>query len=365
MEFSLFYFANEVGRQGSPGLYRLLLEGARFADRNGFSAVWTPERHFHPFGGGYPNPSVTGAALAAVTERIGIRAGSVVAPLHHPLRIAEEWSVVDNLSGGRVGISFASGWHAVDFVLAPDKYAGRKESLTGLVQTVRSLWRGDALTATDGCGQKAEVRVFPPPVQRELPVWVTSSGNPRTYDLAGALGANLLTHLLGQDLGSLAEKVARYRSAFREATHGERQGHVTLMLHAFLADDVEAARAAVREPLSAYLRSSFDLVVMLASSGGLALDPAELMPEDAEFLVARAFDRYFERLGLFGTPRTCGALVDKLAAIGVDEIACLIDFGLGLDATMSSLQRIAELARRHDSLPVTSRHLGSHLARSG
>ena len=62
--------------------YRLLLDGARFADAHGFAAVWTPERHFHAFGGLYPNPAVTGAAVAAVTSRVSIRAGSVVLPLH-------------------------------------------------------------------------------------------------------------------------------------------------------------------------------------------------------------------------------------------------------------------------------------------
>ena len=85
--------------------YRLLLEGAKFADREGFTAVWTPERHFHAFGGLYPNPSVASAAIAALTTRVQIRAGSVVLPLHHPARVAEEWALVDNLSQGRVGIS--------------------------------------------------------------------------------------------------------------------------------------------------------------------------------------------------------------------------------------------------------------------
>src|SRR5215212_2173828 len=113
IQFSLLYFDGKGGAQRRDK-YRLLTEGAKFADTHGFTAVWTPERHFHPFGGLYPNPSVTSAAIAAVTERVMIRAGSVVAPLHHPLRIAEEWSVVDNISGGRVGLSFASGWHAVD-----------------------------------------------------------------------------------------------------------------------------------------------------------------------------------------------------------------------------------------------------------
>jgi natural product biosynthesis luciferase-like monooxygenase protein len=125
LDFGLFYFADDV-RTGTDQ-YRLLLEGAKFADTHGFSAVWTPERHFHQFGGRYPNPAVTAAAIAAVTERIAIRAGSVVAPLHHPARIAEEWAVVDNLSGGRVGISFAPGWHLVDFALRPENYAGRRQ----------------------------------------------------------------------------------------------------------------------------------------------------------------------------------------------------------------------------------------------
>ena len=84
MDFSLFYFASaEVGKSAEK--YRLLIEGAKFADTHGFAAVWTPERHFHEFGGLYPNPSVTSAAIATVTERIQIRAGSVVLPLHDPL----------------------------------------------------------------------------------------------------------------------------------------------------------------------------------------------------------------------------------------------------------------------------------------
>ncbi|MFD0574449.1 LLM class flavin-dependent oxidoreductase [Kitasatospora gansuensis] len=97
IDFSLLYFGSDA-EASSEDRYRLLLDGAKFADRNGFTAVWTPERHFHQFGGLYPNPSVMAAAVAAVTERVQVRAGSVVLPLHDPLRVAEEWSVVDNIS---------------------------------------------------------------------------------------------------------------------------------------------------------------------------------------------------------------------------------------------------------------------------
>lgn len=80
-DFSLFYFASDAAQTASgPDRYRLLLDGARFADTHDFSAVWLPERHFHAFGGSYPAPSVLAAAVAQVTDRIGIRAGSVVMP---------------------------------------------------------------------------------------------------------------------------------------------------------------------------------------------------------------------------------------------------------------------------------------------
>src|SRR5205807_362890 len=83
--------------------YRTLIEAARFADTHDFAAIWLPERHFTFMGSLYPNPAVLHAALARETKRLRLRAGSVVLPLHDPIRVAEEWAVVDNLSAGRAG----------------------------------------------------------------------------------------------------------------------------------------------------------------------------------------------------------------------------------------------------------------------
>ncbi len=90
MKFGLMFFASsEESLSGNK--YRVVLESARFADANGFSSVWVPERHFTQLGSLYPNPAVLHAALAASTSRVRLLAGSVVVPLHHPIRIAEEW----------------------------------------------------------------------------------------------------------------------------------------------------------------------------------------------------------------------------------------------------------------------------------
>ena len=205
IQFSLFYFG-KYDSEFVSDKYNLLFEGAKFADENGFAALWMPERHFHAFGGFSPNPSVISAALAKVTQRIQLRAGSVVLPLHHPIRVAEEWSIVDNLSKGRVGISFASGWHPNDFVFAPEAYGNHRELMFQEIETVQKLWRGESIQARDGAGSNISVKLFPMPMQPEVPIWITIVNNPETYIRAGEIGAGVLTNLMGQTVEDLAQE---------------------------------------------------------------------------------------------------------------------------------------------------------------
>lgn len=150
--------------------YRLVHDAAAAADRLGYEAIWLPERHFDIFGGLFPNPSVLAAALAGTTKRCHLRAGSVVAPLHDPIRIAEEWSVVDNLSGGgRIGLSIGSGWNTNDFVLAPDRYETRVADSRDSVAELRALWAGRRVTRRNGSGRTVEVAIQPAPLSGELP----------------------------------------------------------------------------------------------------------------------------------------------------------------------------------------------------
>ena len=120
LDFSLFFWnlATAENRNDADP-YDLLMRSAEFGDQHGFKAIWTPERHFHDFGGLYPNPAVTSAALASRTKTIDIRAGSCVLPLHHPVRVAEDWAMVDNLSHGRVGLAMAAGWQPNDLSFDP------------------------------------------------------------------------------------------------------------------------------------------------------------------------------------------------------------------------------------------------------
>ncbi len=355
IEFGLFFWnvASEAELQARDK-YRLLLDAARFADTHGFCAVWTPERHFASFGGLYPNPAVTSAALATITERVALRAGSCVVPLHHPIRIAEEWAVVDNLSNGRVGLSVAAGWAAPDFALRPENHARAKQVMFESAEQVQRLWRGETLRFPGPQGD-VDVRTLPRPVQAELPLWVTTAGNPETFAEAGRLGANVLTHLLGQTVEEVRAKIAAYRRARREAGHAGR-GTVTLMLHSFIGDSRAAVEAAVRGPMKDYLRSAMALVKAAAwhfptfrqqlnAEQGKSLDAffAEANEADMDALLEFAFQRYFGESGLFGTPEDALAMVERVAAADVDEIACLIDFGIDAQTVLDHLPHLDRL----------------------
>ncbi len=354
MAFSLFYFAAGQDDSAPGSAYRLLLEGAKFADTHEFSAVWTPERHFHAFGGLYPNPAVTTAALATITSRVSLRAGSVVLPLHNPLRVAEDWSVIDQLSGGRVGLSFASGWHADDFAFRPENYERRREVMLESIETVTKLWRGEKVDVVNGQGKSISVSVLPRPVQATPPIWIASAGSVDTFKMAGRIGANVLTNMLGQDIDDLRNKFAAYREARRDAGH-DGPGTISVMLHTFVCESTETARELAREPFSNYLKSSFDLIKVapsmfpafrqpsLDAGEAKGFDAARFTADDMDALMEHAFDRYFETAGLFGSPEKALSMVDRLKSIGANEVACLIDFGVDTDVVLESLTHLDRL----------------------
>jgi natural product biosynthesis luciferase-like monooxygenase protein len=338
MDFSVMFWGDASSCEDVGRYHQDVVRLAKVADEEGFVGVWLPERHFNPWGGQHPNPAVLAAALAVTTRSVRLRAGSVVLPLHHPIRVAEEWAVVDNLSGGRAELSIATGWNADDFVFAPDNYRNRKSEVWSTIETVQRLWRGESHRARNGNGQTAEVSTYPRPRQPHLPIWITSAGGVDTMEEAGRRGFGLLTHLLGQDFDTLAGKLARYYACRAEAQVSS-QPRVALMVHAFLGRRRSEVKETVRPALRSYLQNSAALAI-----------PAEKRAEWAGIsdvvkrqMAETAFERYFETASLMGTTESCLPLVARLREMGVTEICCLIDFGLPTDLVAESLRHLTEL----------------------
>ncbi|MYT74071.1 MULTISPECIES: MupA/Atu3671 family FMN-dependent luciferase-like monooxygenase [unclassified Streptomyces] len=352
-DFGVYFFGDYPDAEDTSQAYDRIVETARFADTHGFSSLWIPERHFHSFGGLFPNPAVLAAALARETERIRLNAGSVVLPLHDPVRVAEEWAVVDRLSGGRVGLGCATGWHARDFVLHPDRFERRTEIAFEHLDAVRELWRGGTLLRESGDGRPSDVSTLPRPVQEAPPMFLATSGRRASYEEAARRDLGIVTNLMNQSVAELAANIAHYRAA--RARHGldPDAGRVTVLLHTYLADDHATARERAREPMTRYLRSSLQ---MRSAAGAVASgerDVAEASEADLEYLFLRAYDRYCDERALIGTPETCAPVVAALRAAGVDEIAALVDFGMPGDLARAGLDRLAALREATAAQDVT------------
>ncbi len=129
------------------------------------------------------------------------------------------------------------------------------------------------------------------------------------------------------------------------------------MLHTFVGPNEDEVRETVRGPMKEYLRSSVDLIKQAAwtfptfvqRGGEQGKSPVEIMdsqplsPQDMDALLEHAFARYYGTSALFGTPQRCLTLVDKFKGAGVDEIACLIDFGVATDTVLAHLKDLKEL----------------------
>jgi natural product biosynthesis luciferase-like monooxygenase protein len=259
------------------------------------------------------------------------------------LRIVEEWGLVDRISGGRVGVSFATGFHPLDFVLAPDRYARRREEFLDAVNQVRELWRGAEYRGPAPGGGVATVVAYPGGVQPELPFWFTAAASDETFRMAGASGANLLTAMLTISEAQLTEKIQIYRTARREAGYDPDTGRVTLMVHTHVGADGEDVRELCREPFRGYLLAHTDLVDSLTRTLGedVSLDKASVRDRDA--ILGRAFHSFYEHRSLMGNQSDVAARLRTFSSIGVDEVAALVDFGLDTTAVLDSLRRLHEV----------------------
>lgn len=337
MDTSIFFFSADADAEAGGAAadqYALVKAVAARIDDSAMCGLWTPERHFNVFGGLYPNPSVLGAALAVSTDRVAIRAGSVVLPLHDPVRVAEEWAVVDNLSAGRAEIAFSSGWHANDFVLAPEAYAGRHASLDDVMDRFMRLWRGDAEKRTNGNGDQISITAYPRPRRSDIPLWMSGQSD-TTFVHAARRGMGMVTNFTGRRFDDLERRIALYRSEFVPSSHTPHP-RVGLMLHTYINDDPRAVADALDSSYDAYIRRHLDLQMQN--------EAAEVSASDLDDMVATAKGRLRGGGGLVGDKATCAQRIRRFGDIGVTEIACLVDFGIAPELVLEGLDDLDDLA---------------------
>ncbi|GAA3655005.1 MupA/Atu3671 family FMN-dependent luciferase-like monooxygenase [Flavivirga jejuensis] len=353
MDFGIMFFSSSEDSL-SGNIYDLIKKSAIYGDKNNFSSVWIPERHFTEFGGIYSNPAIVHAALAGITNKIRLNSGSVVMALHDPIRVAEEWAMVDNLSNGRVGLSVASGWNPNDFAFFPENYKNKHKVMYEGITVVKKLWRGESIERLSGNGKKVPIRIYPSIVQKEIPFYITVSGNSDGFKNAGKLGFNILTSLLDQTVEDLAEKIKIYRKARSENGFDPQTGKVSLMLHTFIGPDDVTIKEEARVPYCNFLKRNKKIFEGMAYNRGSDFSLNDLSEEDLDEFLDFLYERFANTKGLIGSPESCIDMVRKTKEAGVDEIACLLDFGPKSDRILENLKYLNELKKSCMDLVVLS-----------
>lgn len=186
------YTGQRAAEDGRP-MYQDAGRLAQAAEAAGFDVFWLSEHH--GWADGYlPSPLVVAAAVAATTSRIRIGTGLAVAPLHNPVRLAEEAAVVDHLSNGRLILGLGAGYLPQEFRSAGFEWSGRGRRLEETVAVLRSAWTGRPFTHKGSIFNLDEVTVTPAPVQQPLPIWIGAYA-PAAVERAGRVADG---HLVGR-----------------------------------------------------------------------------------------------------------------------------------------------------------------------
>ncbi len=217
MKVGLNFTADLAGadQHAAARLFSFVLELSEEADRLGADALWYSEHHVWE-GGHMAQPLAYCAAVAARTSRIRIGTGIMVPAFTSAVQVAEEATLVDLLSGGRLDLGLGAGYSIPEFELFGVDIRSRYDALDRRAQEIRTLWEEGKLT--------------PAPIQDPVPIWMGYQGVKGAYR-AGKLGEGLLS--------ADARNWDHYRSGLLDGGHELSRARMAGAITGWVTDDPE------------------------------------------------------------------------------------------------------------------------------
>jgi alkanesulfonate monooxygenase SsuD/methylene tetrahydromethanopterin reductase-like flavin-dependent oxidoreductase (luciferase family) len=326
MEFGYFTLSDnhyENNLRSSNQFVADITAEALLADKLGMHSAWIGEHHFNSLGV-LSCPEMVLAYVAANTTRIRLAPAVTVLPLHHPIRVAEQWATLDLLSGGRVDFACGRGYDQREYEPFHVSFQDNQGIFEEGLEVVRRLWAADDRISHHGKYYSFDdVRITPKPVQRPLPTYVGSFSKP-SIELAARLGCGLIVAPFAAALsyGGLKQVADLYQETC--ARQGKARGRLMCSYFIHFAD-IKAQEDAQRERQIRYYREC----VIPALPG----DPKTAPPSYRYFvdMVARLSKVKAEDLTensvLLGSSARIIETLKKVEAAGYDEVILYFNVG--------------------------------------
>ncbi len=320
----------------SASVYRHWLEQFDAAEALGFDSLWVTEHHFRNFGGMMPSPAVILAAAAQRTRKLRLGAAVSILPMHNPLRIAEEFAMIDQLSGGRVNFGAGRGMHPTEYAVFGYDWNNAQKRLPEALDIVQQAWRGAEFEWRGEHYRFPRLRVYPQPLQKpHPPIYVTANRDPESFQMIGRRGHHLMTLPWIATNEEQRPRVEMYWNALRAGGHTIADRDVFTMYPIYVGESDDRAEREVIEPWHRWR--------------AFAMDAQSLTPEHPRYAQAFGHLDYHAMVrdsrGVFGGPESCARILKRIIeVVGTTHIGLTFHFGgLSQDRVLKSMERCARL----------------------
>ena len=320
------------------------IEQVCFAERLGFEDVWLTE-HYFTGESVYNDALLFASAVAMRTETIRIGFAVVQLPFHHPVRLAVQLALLDNLSKGRIDVGVGKGtiYNEYEFVGHGLRSDDSRERMEEAIAIIERLWRGGPVTYSGEYFQVHVPELRPRPVQRpRLPLW-RSVISPASFVECGRLGLPILTARL--PLARIKERWAGYQAGLDAGGH-DAATRTRLLAQSALWRNVYVAESGAQaedELAALLLRTRAHMMHVRAAYNptDFAIDPAMLNPWVDPAVGDDEAIKYVLATGsLYGSAARVRDQVAELRDAGVQHLLCQTGFG-----DMSHAQNLASMRR--------------------
>lgn len=323
MRFSLFsvmdHYPGEVSRTETQFVNEFL-EQTALADDLGYECAWVAEHHFSSYGM-ISNPAVLLAAAAARTRRIRLGPAVVVLPLRSPVNAAEDYALVDHISGGRLNLAVGSGYLAHEFEPLGIPIEEKVDRFNEALDLFKAFWTQPSTTFSGKYYSLSGAGNAVPPLQKPTPpMWIAVLRKEAAY-WVGRKGYNMMgiAYVTVNQPGELREMIDSFKKGYAESGASPEHPEICIGLKVHVAETREQAIAEARESVERYLRTR-------------------------KYAKGGTFDSLMaNRLLAVGDPDDVAGVIEEYRAAGATQIMCLQNFGgLPHELVMRSIRLMAE-----------------------